>query len=151
MSDSQESKGVSTPFDEEEGKSIPCTPNERKAKAKAQAKATDAVELKPMPEEKMTNPDEAEEKKSQEVRRHFCVMQAGLGGMLEVPGGVELATEKTTKTVISMPRKFDEPVKGMSHVSTGPVNSMVRNSQPPLEKAGDHFMYDIDVTVDDSV
>lgn len=70
-SDSQESKGVPTPFDESVAIDPSSEPREDTRSKKAESKHR---------AEEKTRSDDDDEEKSQEVRRRFCVMQAGFEG-----------------------------------------------------------------------
>ncbi|KAE8900175.1 hypothetical protein PF005_g9657 [Phytophthora fragariae] len=140
--DSQESKGVATPFDEPMVKDPPRHPKESACSKKAEPKTRKVKSVagsKHRAEEK-TNSDDGREEKSQEVRRHCCVMRAGLKGTLEVVDEKAESKKLPRQTVINVSRKFGEPVKEASYVSTSSTDSMLRISTPsvPRDDADDH-------------
>ncbi|KAG7380464.1 hypothetical protein PHYPSEUDO_007197 [Phytophthora pseudosyringae] len=148
-SDGQESKGIPTPFDEDIGTNMESDPKEAKcikrAEAKSLAEEKIVASVKHLAEEKANDDDDDDgEEKSQDVRRHFCVMQAGLEGALEIDEGENAKARTSKKTVISVPRKFDATVKEVPHAFTSSTDSIA--PPPPLSHLDSDNRFNVALT-----
>ncbi|RLN56508.1 hypothetical protein BBJ29_006020 [Phytophthora kernoviae] len=127
-SDSDESKGIPSPLEEETPTDLPS--NEEEAKIPEQAaekirstscspcKALELEEpLQSVTQRENSNGDDKEEKESQEPRRRFCVMQVGKEDVMDIDGVWNVArvlsvpsSEEVEVTYDGWPKKYNEVV-----------------------------------------
>ncbi|KAL3671973.1 hypothetical protein V7S43_002638 [Phytophthora oleae] len=101
-------------------------PKEAKRPRKEEAKLVTERESSVKANQLNEDEDRVEEK-SEEIRRPFCMMQSGLKGT-EVADDEKVKARVSKKTVIGVPRKFDEEA---SRVFVSSADSMLRIAQPP--------------------